>query len=458
MKLRLGSAAVLAIALGVPLTNAATVQQHFTPAPRVLVPEELRLDPAAPLDRMEQTLRQRLADDDRDARAHHALGSVLFAAGRPSEAATAWDTAHDLDPAFAPSRVMAAIRPVFDAQEKGDPSAAALALTKAERELGDDPHFLMIRGEQAMRGGNLAAALAAYRGAHDAAPDLYATALNLARALEQAGDAEAAESLFDIAIRLAPDRPGPRDHLAQFQYRRGQADAALALLLEAEALDDRQPLAEIRLAELSVQARDLPAARHWYRFALKRAESGHDAILVALGDVEMRLDLVEAARDTLDAVLSRTRPAPVLVARGYVAERLGDLDGAIRLYREAVVADPGNLPASNNLAMALIKADRNPEEARAHAAYAAERLPDNAAIHGTHALALWHAGALDEAQPVLASAVRVDPLDPWLRLAYGQALAAGGMADAARLQGEACLMLDRGFPRREACEALIGPR
>lgn len=448
-------AVVLALGLVGSSALSATVQQNIFPAPRHLLPEALRLPPDTALELVERAMRDRLAADGNDAAAWHALGSVLFAAGQEAHAAEAWNKAHALDDAFAPAPVMAAIRPVFDLQDGGDRAGAVQALAAAERQFGSDPHFLMMRGEQAMRGGDSEAALGVYRRAREADPALYAAALNLARVLDYRGETEAARALYEEAVLLAPERSGPLDFLAQFQFRAGDVQSAAATLRQAETLDVRQPLAEVRLAELATTARDLPGARHWYRAALDRAEAGQNAIRVALSDVLLRLDLIEEARSMLDAVLAEERLTPVLVARGYVDERLGDLDAAARHYREAVAADPGSLPASNNLAMVLIKLGRNTEEALAHASYAVERLPENAAVVGTHALALWHAGETVEALSALQRAVRVDPLDPWLRLALGQVLAQSGQVDAARMQGEACLVLDAAFPRRADCEALI---
>ena len=447
-------AAFLALSMAGDVTFGATVQQNFVPEPRKMLPEALRLAPETSLDRLERAMRARLVDDGEDAAAWHELGSVLFAAGQSAEAAEAWTQAHALDDAYPPAPLMAAVRPIFDLQDSGDRASASRALAEAESRFGADPYFLMIRGEQAMRAGDAVAALDAYRRAHDANPQLYAAALNLARVLDVLGDAEAAQALYDEAISLAPQRAGPLDYLAQFQFRAGAVEAAADTWRRAEALDGRQPLAEVRLAELAAAMRDLPGARHWYLAALERASAGHNAIRVALSDVLLRLDRLEEARGTLDAVLSQERPAPVLVARGYVDERLGDLEAAAMLYREAVTADPGSLPASNNLAMVLIKLGRNPEEALAHARYAVERLPDNAAVLGTHALALWHAGEGASAMGALRAAVRADPLDPWLRLAYGQVLAHAGQMASARLQGEACLVLDRNFARRQDCELL----
>jgi tetratricopeptide (TPR) repeat protein len=121
-----------------------------------------------------------------------------------------------------------------------------------------------------------------------------------------------------------------------------------------------------------------------------------------------------------------------------------------------VVLDPGNLVASNNLAMALVRLERNADEALAHAGYAHRTLPGNAEIHGTYALALAMAGPAEAALPDLALAVRRLPGDLWLRYRLGEALAATGDPAGARPHLEACALLeDPGFGQNAACAGLL---
>ena len=221
-------------------------------------------------------------------------------------------------------------------------------------------------------------------------------------------------------------------------------EAARAQLERAAAAHDGSPHFHLMRAEQAMQSR-----------ALAAAEAEPYRVLVPLADVQMRLGLPDEARETLDAAIAERATAPVLVARGYVAEELGALDDAIGLYRRAVAADPGNVIASNNLAMALIRADRNPDEALTHARYAYETLPDNALVLGTYALAMALTEGEHASVKLLHRAVRATPDDPWLRYALGRRLAEIGRHEEARMHLEAVALLARDFPRRAEVDRLL---
>jgi tetratricopeptide (TPR) repeat protein len=215
-------------------------------------------------------------------------------------------------------------------------------------------------------------------------------------------------------------------------------------------------LAEFRLANLYKATGDLIGARHWYRLALARSDADtRIPVLMALADTQLRLSLWEDAAATLDDVIDAAPSAPVLVARGTVAEEFGEFEQAASLYRDAVRADPGNIVASNNLAMVLVRLDRNPEEALLHSRVALERRPNNAAIAGTHAVALAHAGEADAALAALRRSVRLSPDDPWVRYFLGRLLMDQGDAEEAAMHLEAVSILDPEFDRLPEVERLL---
>lgn len=435
---------------------ASTIGIEVNPAPRSLVPETLLVQPGTPLDALEADLRARIAADPSAAQPRFSLGTVLFHKGERDAALEAWDSAHGLDPVFAPAALMADLQQVFLLQNRGEAEAAARQLAETAARHEGNAHYQLALAEQAMRGGRIEAAGAAYRRAAELAPELFTTKLNLARWLDHTGRAEAALEQYQAATRAAPDRAAPWDFLAAHQFRQGATGAARDSLRQAEAVDPAQPLAEVRLAELSAGAGDWIGARHWYRQALARAEGGQAAIRVALGNAQLRLGLVEEAAATLDAVLAEDEIVPVLIARGQIDEQRGAAEAAVARYRRAIVLDPGNLVAANNLAMALVRLGRNADEAVTHARYAHQTLPGNAEILGTYALALAMAGPAEEALPVLRDAVRRLPGDLWLRYRLGEGQIAAGAPEAARPHLEACAVIpDPGFPHRDACAGLL---
>jgi tetratricopeptide (TPR) repeat protein len=448
----------LCLALLPAFASAATMDMGLRPPLPPDLPEHLRVTPDTPLEQMRDALDTALAERPDDAGMRHRRGTVRYHLGDEAGAMEDWTQAAALDPVHPPADLMADIESVFRLQREGDDVAARDRLAEVAAAHDTNPYFHLLRAEQAMRSGAHAMAEAAYERAIALAPDLFLPQLTRARYLEFRGDQAAARLGYEKAAGLAPDHRLPWDFLGQHQFATGETDAALQSLRHAAQAAPTQPVAEMRLAQLHAAAGDLIGARHWYRLARNTEGADAYALALGLGDAEMRLGLMAEAAASFEAAIAQRPTATALLARGYVAEATGDDDTAIAQYRRAVTADPGNLVASNNLAMALIRAGRNPEEARAHAAYVRERLPDNATALGTYALANALVTEDDAARALLREAARADPRDPWLRFALGRMQMAAGEQAAARMNLEAALILDPAFPHRAEVENLLaGP-
>ncbi|MGC9420105.1 MAG: tetratricopeptide repeat protein [Rhodovulum sp.] len=449
---------VIVLALLPWAAPAATVDLDFNPAPAPDLPEHLQVTPSTPLQQMRDALDSALAARPDEPALLHRRGTVLYHLGWKDEARRDWARAAELDPVFAPADVMADVQEVFLQQSLGNVEAARAQLEATSQKHASNPYFHLMRAEQAMRSRAVDEAEKAYLRADELDPDLFVTKLNLGRFYEFMGQQDKARQYYVAATRLAPEHRLAWDFLGEHQFAGGQFDAAYASLQKAERLDPSQPLAEVRLGNLFAAGGDHVGARHWYTRGLERAEAGRYEILVALSDVQMRLGLLDEARASLDAALAERETAPVLVARGYVAEETGDIDDAIGLYRRAIFVDPGNVVAANNLAMALIRAGRNADEAMVHADYVYGQLPENASVLGTYALARALTEQNAEVKALLGRAIRVAPDDPWLRFALGRMQLSDGDAEAGQMNLEASLLLQPDFPRRAEIESLLSSK
>ncbi|WP_166434005.1 tetratricopeptide repeat protein [Roseovarius spongiae] len=435
--------------------EASTINLDIRPSPPRDLPEALGINETSPLQKFEKELNARLARQPEDASAWHRLGTVLYRQRRETEARQAWQKAHELDILYAPPDVMADGQNVLRLVEQGEPVEARAALAKASEAHSDSPYFHLMRAEQAMRSRAFKAAENAYGKAIEVAPDFFAAKLNLGRYLEFTGRQDEARNAYVEATEDAPKHPMTWDFLGSHQFSAGEIEGALESFRIAETGDYEQPLAEIRLANLFVEAGDYIGARHWYQEGLKHAEAERDAILVSLGNVQLRLGLLEEATTTLDEVLKTSPSAPVLVARGFLAEEAGELEAAISLYRDAVKADPGNVIASNNLAMALVRSGINPEEALAHSRHAMQVEPRNASISATYAVALAHAENSDDALAALRRNLRISPDDPWIRFFLGRMLHDRSVTEEAQIHLEAVGILDPEFERIDEVQAVL---
>ena len=440
---------VPALAYGVPLL------QRFGPQPSIDVPEHLEGYSDADPNRFELELAQRLQRLPDDPGLSHKLGKVLFHRGKSAEAERVWRRASSLDPNLAPADVMLAVEEVFMLLGKGDTETAMGKLKSVEERFADSPHFSMIRGEQAARTGNLDQAVDAYRKAVALAPDLYITHLNLARLYERLVENKLARIEYELAVSVAPERASVWNFLGAHQFREGLQEPALSSFRRSEKADENGPMAEVQMAMMSLEIHDLLGARYWYRRALTRNPAEPNPIRVVLGDVLLRLDRYDEARQEIQAVLSEEELPPLLAALGYIFETEGELEAAEQQYRKALALQPSNVLVANNLAMLLVRMDKNAEEALQFAVLAKNQQPQNSQILGTHACALYHAGQLDEALDALARAVRISPSDAWARYCYGKSLYEAKQYEAGKIHLEGALILDHEFARASEIRELV---
>jgi hypothetical protein len=95
-------------------------------------------------------------------------------------------------------------------------------------------------------------------------------------------------------------------------------------------------------------------------------------------------------------------------ALGVLQARAGDLEGAARLYAEAVAFDPGSAVARQNFAGILLALGR-PDEALPEGAEAVRLDPSNPQAHFVHGIALALGGRLTEAAAELETAIALRP-------------------------------------------------
>jgi Flp pilus assembly protein TadD len=188
------------------------------------------------------------------ARAEHARGLALVAAGRDDEAAFAFKRAADLDGAWAPPRTnLGALL-----HRLGRPSRARAqyraALAIAPRDAAANFNLGMLCREQ----GDLDGAAHAFAAAHPAHP---AARREQALALAERGDHARAIALFDDEIAAGSADAALFTNLGIACARSGDPARAQSALEQALALDPHQPRALAHLAEIYARAgRALEAA------------------------------------------------------------------------------------------------------------------------------------------------------------------------------------------------------
>jgi Tfp pilus assembly protein PilF len=315
-----------------------------------------------------------------------------------------------------------------------------------------------VRAELLRAGGQLAAAIEAYRTALAGADEDAHLLARLASALDEQGHHDQAAELLDQALRLEPDSEAAWLARAEVAQRKTDVDAALAALERAEQAQPLSPRGPLALAALlrahgnperaaavllRYEARSLPGTRGAQQARLARALATRDADQVFAATLPYRLlapadsgALLAAAR----LLLEQGRAAQALRVIELVPDTPGESPLRLRVLlacarwsaAEGWLADhePSGPDARLELARAQL-ALRRPEQAAQ--LLEAERLEraDKPALQLLAAQIDLARGAYASAALQFASIPRGSTAQPEARLGLAQALSAQALPELA---------------------------
>lgn len=327
---------------------------------------------------------------------HTALGRARERMGERQLAQQAYELALRLDPSYRFARR----RLIRLALSTNDLARARL---EVDRLVSDGPtvpenHFLAAR--VATADGRIADARAAYRRGIEAADGDYPEAyLNLGVLERGAGNLEAARAAYDRALKLRP--------------RYSAAWVNVGKLQEAQ----RQPAEAERSYQKAIEI-DPRSSSAW----------------LALGQLRSELERWADAEAALRRALELKDGGAALLSLGVVYARSGKLDEAVAAYRQVLAANPRNVAAWYDLALAELQRGRR-DDARS----ALERALE---VDAAHAGSLAELGKLELLAGRHAQARRA--FDDLLDLSPGDRTARVGLAQADALAGN-----------RAGCEARV---
>lgn len=180
------------------------------------------------LPKSEHWLKQSIARNPRDWRPWRYLGGVQYSEEHPAEAAASFDQCLRLDPgnALAKDGLARSHEAMGNTKEAAEEYRQAIMLNSRSVQPSSLP--LLHYGSYLRRAGRLSEAIPLLKQAEQLASEDWEAHTELAQAHEDNGDLKGAESEFQRAITLAPDRIRLYYMLARAYQRDGQKERAAA--------------------------------------------------------------------------------------------------------------------------------------------------------------------------------------------------------------------------------------
>ena len=280
------------------------------------------------------------------------------------------------------------------------------------------------------RNGHLTEAIARYRRLLVQRPREVRLLANLASALRQAGDPEAALAYIDAALRLdsaAPELWFNYGNLVRDLGRAFEAEQAYRRALE---LDPNLFRAATNLANLLASLKRADEALELHRRSLAAAPANLPSLRALARLHYERGEFAQAECRYREAHALAPEHLDTLNALGVVLKDLGRHDEAIACWREVLRRRPGYAAAHNNLGV-LLRLMRRPLQAVEHLRAATRLEPRDAMAAANLAHALIDLGRIGEAERIARAILQREPENAEGHLMLGFALVYEGRVEEA---------------------------
>lgn len=348
------------------------------------------------------------------------------------------------------------------------PDRAKAALESAIADAPNDPEAYLLLGGIMLRDGDVSKAdpllqkaeglMPAFQSSEKRknalSPQLHA---NLAAVAEARGDWAESQKHIETLLKLEPQNTVAMQKLAFCFLKQNDAEKALEKLREAAKLDSDLPPPETLLSQFYQRLNDRKNADKWIAAALATSPKNIKTRLMASQYALETGKLDEARRQSIAATRLDSESLEAKLLQGEIANYEMNFEGAELFFEAVLKRSPDNLPASNNLALALISQDDKSKRQRALeiAEGNFKKYPKMAQVASTHGIVLYRLGRLDEAEMALAGAVSIKETDPETAYVFARIAAdRGHKAEAVRLLGVSLKGI-RPFMYRQEAEELL---
>lgn len=197
------------------------------------------------------------------------------------------------------------------------------------------------------------------------------------------GNKPAAMAAFRKALDLSPGFSAAINDMVYLYLRDKQYDAALAELDRiGKSSQSQDEVCKFR-GQVYLAKGDIAAGEAEFKKAVQLNPKNYQ-IYILLAQLNLRRNNVAQAIKEVDrAIAQNNKFAPAYLQKAYYLSVAGDSSGAAEYYRKALVLDPDNAIAANNLAWMLCEENNNLNEALTLARAAKKKLPDEPEVAET---------------------------------------------------------------------------
>lgn len=204
-------------------------------------------------------------------------------------------------------------------------------------------------------------ATAEFRAALALDPEFLIARINLAKALRESGQLDAAQQDFDALAAAYPDRSDVVEGQAELLHARGDSDGAIALLQKAFEIDPTNPLFFARMGQIEEERGKTEEATAWFKRSLEIDPSFPLAVEPMFIALASHGDL--AGAEVLMGAAARYQPldANSQALHAVSLKFLGRLDEALAAFDRALAITPDDYELVYQSAGLLQELDRVPE-------------------------------------------------------------------------------------------------
>ena len=336
--------------------------------------------------------------------------------------------------------------------DEKDHKSALRVLEEAKALAPDNLSVLSAFGEIQLAKGDYQTALITFSKLTEQAHLAADAHFRLGVAQARSGKLKKAQASWEQALSLDPDNLSSKESLARLALLAGRIDDALAVADDIRRNHPQSPVGWTIKADARMKQLDVPGAIGAYETALEIGDNGD--VIIKLAAAQRVLGNTSIAEEIMENWLEKyPKDVSVLNSFAVTLQNAGQTERAHSYYQRALIVQPGNLVALNNLAW-LYRSKRD-KRALEFAKRAYESAPRHPKIIDTYGWFLVQDGKTEQGLTLLSKAAEQSPEDGDIIYHHAAGLARAGDVNEARTILASLLEKRIPFSERSAAQSLL---